>query len=55
MTASHRASVRSGKYQSGLWVFGVTAATFSVAQVSGSTSSSWEKDKSARYEPGAAR
>jgi hypothetical protein len=36
-------------HQSGLSVSGVTAATFSVAQVSRSTSSSWEKDRLARY------
>jgi hypothetical protein len=36
--ASQRASVRSGKYRSGLSVSGFTAATFSLAQVSRSAS-----------------
>jgi hypothetical protein len=46
--ASQRASVRSGKYRSGLSVSGFTAATFSLAQVSRSASLSWEKDRLAR-------
>jgi hypothetical protein len=46
--ANHRASVRSGKYQSGLVVSGRTAAICSAAHVSRSISSSWEKDWLAR-------
>lgn len=46
--ASHWASARSGKYQSGLVVSGVTAATLLVAQLCSSISSSSEKDRLAR-------